>query len=55
MYTKPSRRTGLAGVCASAVMEGIIASRSGSATVAPIPRRNVRRGRAFFKIIMMIS
>jgi hypothetical protein len=55
MKTKPSRRTGLAGVFASAVAAGIIASSSGRARVAPIPRRNVRRARAFFVMIMVIS
>ena len=55
MYTKPSRRTGAAAVFARAVIDGTIASRSGSATVAPMPRRNVRRGKAFFEMIMMLS
>src|SRR5688572_9063026 len=54
MYTNPRRETAFAGVWASAVIDGIMASRSGSATVAPIPLRNVRRGRAFFKMIMMM-
>ena len=31
---------------------GIIASSSGSATVAPMPRRNVRRSRCFFEMNM---
>src|SRR5438034_319788 len=55
MKTKPRRRTGLAGVLASAVAAGTIASSNGSASVAPIPRRNVRRGRAFFVITIRIS
>ena len=55
MYTNPRRRTGFAGVCARAVIDGTMASSSGSATVAPMPLRNVRRGRAFFEMIMMLS
>jgi hypothetical protein len=42
--TAPKRGRGRAGVCASAVIAGTIASSSGRATVAPTPRRNVRRG-----------
>jgi len=45
---KPKRRAGAAAVCASAVLAGTMASSSGSATAAPIPRRNVRRGREVF-------
>src|SRR5262245_61525445 len=37
-----------AAVCASAVAAGIIASRSGRASVAPAPLRTVRRGMCFF-------
>jgi hypothetical protein len=33
-------------------MAGTIASRSGNASVAPIPRRNVLRGSAIFVMIM---
>ncbi len=55
MKTKPSRRTGLAGVLAKAVAAGIIASRRGSASVACTPFRNVRLGSAFFVMIMTIS
>src|SRR5688500_15652905 len=47
-YTKPSRRTGFAAVCASADSAGTIASSSGSPNVAPTPRRNVRLGKAIF-------
>ena len=47
------RRVG--GVPASAVIEGTIASSNGSASVAPRPRRNVRRGRAFFVMIIRLS
>src|SRR5438128_1520927 len=53
--TKPNRRTGLAGVLARGVAAGTIASNNGSASVAPMPRRNVRRGMAFFVIIILIS
>src|SRR5215471_6393135 len=42
-YTKPRRRAGLAAGSASAVVGGIIASRSGSAIVAPAPLSTVRR------------
>src|SRR5687767_2009791 len=51
-YTNPRRRTGLAAVCASATRAGTIASSSGSASVAPRPRRTVRRSRAFFVMNM---
>jgi len=47
MKQKPSRIRGLAAVCASAVMAGTIASSSGSDSVTPAPRRNVRRGMCF--------
>jgi hypothetical protein len=53
--TNPSRRTGLAAVLAQAVAAGIIASNNGSASVAPTPRRNVRRGINFFVMIMTTS
>ena len=55
MNTKPSLRTALAGVWARAVIAGIIASSNGSARVACIPFRNVRRGSAFFVMIMSSS
>ena len=54
-YTNPSRRTGLAAVSDWAVSDGIIASSRGRATVAPMPRKNVRRASAFFVMIMMLS
>ena len=38
-----------------AVRAGTIASRNGSAAVTPIPFRNVRRGSAFFVMIIAIS
>jgi len=37
------------------VIEGTIASSNGSATVAPMPRRNVRRGSAFLVMIIVTS
>jgi hypothetical protein len=43
-YTNPRRRAGFAAVCASAESAGTMASSSGRASVAPSPRRNVRRG-----------
>jgi cytochrome c biogenesis protein CcdA len=54
MYTNPSRGTGLAGVWAHAVAAGIIASSRGNARAACAPFRNVRRGSAFFVMIMMM-
>ena len=36
-------------------MGGTIASSKGSARAVPIPRRNVRRGRAFFVTIIVLS
>src|SRR5262245_4230232 len=44
MNTNPRRRVGVAAVLARAVAAGTIASSSGNASVAPMPRRNVRRG-----------
>src|SRR5688572_20418459 len=52
-YTKPSRDTGLAAVCASSVRAGTIESSSGSAIDTPIPLRNVRRGRCFREMNML--
>src|SRR5712691_4061290 len=46
-YTTPKRFTGLADVLARAESAGTMLSRSGSASVAPMPRRTVRRGMAF--------
>ena len=51
MYTKPRRLTGLAAVFTTAVSDGIIASSNGSATLAPSPRRKVRRGNASLVMI----
>ena len=53
-YTKPNRDVGAAGVCAKAVAAGTMLSSSGSATVMPRPRSTVRRGMAFFVIIMTL-
>src|SRR5688572_28617721 len=51
---KPTNRCfGAAAVCASAVRAGTMASRKGSASAAPAPRRTVRRGMCFFVINMM--
>ena len=49
------RLFGAAGVCASAVCAGTMASRSGSPSVTPAPFRNVRRGMRLFVMIMMMS
>src|ERR1700734_2996049 len=43
----PMWGVGVAAVAASAVRAGIIASSKGSATAAPMPRKNVRRSRCF--------
>jgi hypothetical protein len=48
--TAPKRFGGFAAVLAVAVKAGTIASRSGNASVAPIPRRTVRRGKAVLKM-----
>src|SRR5947209_6574024 len=49
-YTAPKRSGGRAGDCAIGVMAGVIDSRNGRATAAPIPRRNARRGNDRLKI-----
>src|SRR6185295_14808857 len=46
--TAPKRRGGFAAVCVVAVNAGTMASSSGSASVVPMPRRNVRRGSDIF-------
>ncbi len=51
-YITPNRLIGAAAVRACAVSAGIIPSRSGNASVAPMPRRTVRRGIAFLVMIM---
>src|SRR5579863_3419599 len=51
-YTTPKRLTGLAEVAAKAEKAGTMLSSSGSANVAPIPRKTVRRGIAFLKTII---
>src|SRR5580704_10692190 len=48
-----NRGLGVAAVCARAVEAGIIASRSGKASVAPAPRRMVRRDMCFLVINVM--
>src|SRR5450755_2167868 len=45
---KPARKVGLAAVCASAVPDGIMESKSGRAMAAPTPCRKVRRCKCFF-------
>ncbi len=51
----PQKRLfGSAAVLTSRVPAGIIESSSGSASVTPIPRRNVRRGKCFFVMNDMI-
>src|SRR4051794_32747801 len=55
MKTKPSLRTGTADVLASAVAAGIIASSKGNASVAPMPRKNVRRGKDFFVMKFIVT
>ena len=41
----PVKRVGAGAAACNGVAAGVIDSSSGNATVAPIPRRNVRRGR----------
>src|SRR5436309_14616333 len=50
-----NRGFGFAAVCASAVAAGTIASRSGNASVAPAPRRIVRREMCFLDMNMVVS
>src|SRR5215475_5134869 len=50
MYMNPVRIGLAASVFANAVAAGIIASSSGSASEAPMPRRNVRRGIESFEM-----
>src|SRR5580658_6343658 len=47
-YTNPRRGEGFAAVLLSAVCAGSMESSNGRASVTPTPRRNVRRGRCFF-------
>ena len=49
------RMAGFAAVLVVAAMAGIMESSSGSDIAMPAPRRNVRRSRAFFVIIMTIG
>src|SRR5215470_12640824 len=51
----PTKRfTGEAAVSLTGVSAGTIASSSGSASVTPAPRRNVRRGMCFFAMNMSV-
>src|SRR6188508_2244751 len=52
-YTSPRRGLGAAGVCASTVAAGIMASSSGRARVAPAPFRTARRDRCFLNTNMI--
>ena len=52
---KPTCGVALAAVCASAVRAGIIASSSGRPSVAPSPRRTVRRVRCFLVTNMSVA
>ena len=52
-YMTPNRFTGLAAVFAMADSAGTMLSSSGSAIMAPMPLNTVRRGIAFFEIIMI--
>ena len=45
----------LEAICAEDAKAGYMASSSGSASAVPAPRRNVRRGIDFLKIIMVIE
>ncbi len=49
----PNRVRGAAAALASGVSAGTIASSSGSAIAAPMPRRNVRRGSDIFEMYIM--
>src|SRR5688572_31851784 len=54
-YTNPNRCFGAAAVWANAEAAGTMPSSSGKATVAPRPRSTVRRGMAFFVVIMTLT
>src|ERR1051326_1004106 len=49
-----NRLFGVAAVLAKGVCAGSIESSSGSATVTPAPRRNVRRERCFFEMKFIV-
>ena len=51
----PETTRRLAAVCAVAVKAGTIASSNGSAILALMPRRNVRRGSEVFEMIISLS
>ena len=52
-YMTPNRLMGLAAVFCSAESAGTMLSSSGSASIAPMPRSTVRRGIAFFAMIIV--
>src|ERR1700716_1822594 len=54
-YANAMRTGGFAARAWLNAIAGTIASRNGRATAAPIPRRNVRRGKATFVIIIPTS
>ena len=54
-WPRPAVVLGAAGVLAWAVREGTIASKRGSATAAPTPRRKVRLDSAFLVTIIATS
>ncbi len=51
-YMTPNRLIGLPGVFCSAESAGIMLSSSGNASIEPMPRSTVRRGIAFFEMII---
>ena len=51
-YMTPKRLIGLAAVFCIADSAGIMLSSSGSASIDPMPRSTVRRGMAFFEMII---
>ena len=52
-YITPKRLIGLAAVFCSADSAGTMLSSSGNASIAPRPRSTVRRGIAFFEMIIV--
>ena len=51
-YMTPNRWIGLAAVFCNAESAGTMLSSSGNASIEPMPRKTVRRGIAFFAMIM---
>src|SRR6266446_6061408 len=51
-YMTPNRLNGLAAVFCSAESAGTMLSNSGNASIDPRPRKTVRRGIAFFEMII---